>query len=141
MTFETQEPLANPGDLTNILQKRAMEKAAGQRRKGNHHKFEEIFAMFGTDKARREFLELLERYYRKYRAQKYSDVSGYKESEKGRASLHEEIIDILQRLALTIRGGDKERILASLYDRDTFHQAVGDYFFEELAMNVPPDKN
>ena|SRR3989338_9159893 len=40
-------------------------------------KIEKALLMFGNEKARQEFLELPEEYYKKYRAQKHSEITGW----------------------------------------------------------------
>lgn len=103
-----------------------------EQREENHQMMKKILDMFGTEKARNIFLEALEQYHEKYRDQKFSSISGQLESEKGRAALHNQIMETFQRLSLIAElNSEEEEILRQLADRETTHQVIEDYLSVE----------
>ncbi|HEB01443.1 MAG TPA: hypothetical protein ENI16_00405 [Candidatus Portnoybacteria bacterium] len=107
-----------------------------EERKENHRAMNKILEMFGTEKARENFLDLLEKYRQKYLEQKLSSPRAYTESEKGRAALHNQVMETFQRLSLTAQpNSEEEKILRELADRERTHEVIRDYF--EVSREKP----
>lgn len=109
-----------------------------ERREKNYQTMRRLLAMFGTEKAMQNFLDLCESYYDKLREQKLSSVKGYSEKQKGRASGHNEIMRILQKLSLAQKpGAEAEHFLFELSDREKISEIVGDYFKITTSFKHP----
>jgi len=96
-----------------------------QERLNYWEKFQCILNMFGTDQARENFLDLCRRYKEAYLKQQSSNIVQKKIEETGRAGLHIEIMEILQKLSLhTKPGSEEEKILLSLASHQETHNMI-----------------
>lgn len=101
--------------------------------------WQEILDMFGTEKAKNDFIDLCKKYKNAYCSQKYEDLTGgedYFHGQKNvlnemkikkiqRAGLHQEIQTILQKLSMHAKPNSKqEKILRFLSDRDNMHDLI-----------------
>ncbi len=100
-----------------------------------HDSMARVMSMFGTDAARNRFLSLAEKYYTAFRYQKYSSLTGViAEMEKERASLHNAIMETVQRLSLSPHlNASQQKLLAFLAKREKVTDMIADYF-----ATVPP---
>ncbi len=104
----------------------------------NYWTMNKVLEMFGTEQAKQNFLDACEQYYEKLNAQKLSSIRGYSESEKGRAALHNKIMETLQKLSLAQKSNaENEKILFSLADRNKAEEMIKDYIEVKSSLKHP----
>lgn len=120
-------------------EKESPEQTEEQRRIDNYAKMLEVLKMFGTEDSKDNFLDLIEQYYQSYRAQKISDTTGViQELETQRASLHNKIMLIIQRLSLSPKITEEQQIvLTILANRNKVNSMVSDYLDVKLHLKHP----
>jgi len=119
-------------------EKNLSETEEAEQRARNYQTMQQLLAMFGTEKARQNFLNLCEEYHDKLREQKLSSVKGYSEKEKGRDHCHNEIMRTLQKLSLAQKPGTKaEHFLFELSDREKISQIISDYLKVSTSFKHP----
>lgn len=98
-----------------------------------------ILDMFGTEKAKDDFIDLCKKYKNRYCKRKFTDISGvedyvhgrknvikeWTDTERGQSGLHQEILEILQKLSMHAKPNSKEeKVLRFLSDRHNIHDLI-----------------
>src|SRR3989338_400980 len=134
MTYEYPDPFYRENS-ESIMGSRAAKRLQEEKKSDAPAKFDAILALFGTDEARAGFRRLVGEYYEKYRNQKLSkllELQVTQLSETGRAVLHNQIMDVLQKLSIVVKPGSfEEEVLREFADRRNFHKAVTDLFMAD----------
>lgn len=140
--LESQKPSKGPVFKTTLesanQEKNLLETEEVEQRAQNYQTMQQLLAMFGTEKARQNFLDLCQEYHDKLREQKLSSIKGYSEREKGRDRCHNEIMRTLQTLSLAQKPGTKaEHFLFEFSDREKISQIINDYLKVSTSFKHP----
>lgn len=97
-----------------------------------HEEMVRVLSLFGTAEARKNFMELLDLYREIYIQHKVSEMGQQIKQQFGRSQTHNQIMDILKRLALSAKPNSVEqRALANMADRNTTHRYIVSYYEAE----------
>lgn len=104
----------------------------------NYEKIEKITEMFGTEKSRKNFADLLDKYREILRGVKIGSKTEAQTYTEGRSEIHKKIMDTLGALSIHQKpGGEEEKILRSLSDKDIAAQAIEDYYAVKFEKEHP----
>lgn len=93
-------------------------------------KIERVLKMFGSEKAKENFLSLIDRYYEAMSKQKQSSLAVKSIAETERSNIHNELMEIIQALAVHAKeGSEEEKILREFADRHKLIEAIDDWIF------------
>ena len=127
--------------MEKIEQKIKIEKSAEElkrEKEENYGKMEKILEMFGTEKAKERFKNLLDAYYEILRGVKIKSKTEAQSYEGERGEIHKKIMDTLGALSIHQKpGGEEEKILRSLADKDIAAQAIDDYYAVKFEKEHP----
>lgn len=120
------------------IKKEKTEEEKQKEKEENYEKIEKITEMFGTEKARKNFAALLDKYHEILRGVEIGSETEAQTYEKGRAETHKKIMDTLGALSIHQKpGGEEEKILRSLADKDVAAQAIEDYYGVKFEKEHP----
>lgn len=120
------------------IQKEKTEEEKKKEKEENYGKMEKILEMFGTGKAKERFENLIDEYRQILQKVKLKSETEAQTYEKGRAETHKKIMDTLTALSLHQKsGGEGEKVLRSLADKDAAAQAIDDYYAVKFEKEHP----